>query len=132
MVRIFASFVELWVGSVAYLILDIVKKPSIFCSSITTKISMTLGALWRVSFLYINVVMLNILVFGFSLNNFGFCVGMIPIFGLVFRILTLIMLYQLPDDSPFNIATIYLKYYLQWENIKKIPRKIINYVNRNK
>ncbi|KAG2383010.1 hypothetical protein C9374_004977 [Naegleria lovaniensis] len=32
--------------------------------------------------------------FGYDLDNFNFCVGMIPVFGIVFRILTLIMLYQ--------------------------------------
>lgn len=71
------------------------------------------------------LVYLNFLVvFGYELSNFGFCVGMIPVFGVAFRILTLVMLYQLPDDSWLNIALMYVRYFSQWENCKILLKKV--------
>ena len=44
-------------------------------------------------------------VFGYELNDLLLCVGLIPVFGVVFRILSLIMLYQINDDSFLNRVT---------------------------
>jgi len=43
-------------------------------------------------------------IFGYELNDLTMCICLIPVFGVVFRLLTLFMLYQINDDSFLNRA----------------------------
>ena len=71
-------------------------------------------------------------VFDYDLSNIDFCIGMIPVFGVAFRILTLIALYQKSDDSLWSTLWMYFTYYSNVDNLKLTAKSFLKKFKRTK
>ncbi|EFC41188.1 predicted protein [Naegleria gruberi] len=56
--------------------------------------------------------------FDYHLEDLDYCIFMIPVFGIVFRLLTLIVLYQKSDDSLWNTCLMFISYYSNFDHFK--------------